>query len=61
MAATYYIKPQSISGYNEYLKPNMGPLDLLKIFGLSQEFKFIPVREEEKQEVAKVMEKVPIP
>lgn len=39
----------------------MGPIDLLRIFALSQEFKYIPVREEEKQEVAKLMEKVPYP
>lgn len=61
VAATYYIKPESISVYNEHIKPNMGPIDLLKVFGLSYEFKFIPVREEEKQEVAKLMEKVPYP
>ena len=61
IASTYYIKPESISTYNELLKPFMGPVDLLKVFGLSQEFKLIPVREEEKQEVAKLMEKVPYP
>ena len=61
IASTYYIKPESISTYNELLKPFMGPVDLLRIFGLSQEFKYIPVREEEKQEVAKLMEKVPYP
>lgn len=61
IASTYYIRPESISTYNELLKPFMGPVDLLKVFGLSQEFKLIPVREEEKQEVAKLMEKVPYP
>jgi pre-mRNA-splicing helicase BRR2 len=61
IASNYYIKPESISTYNELLKPFMGPVDLLKVFGLSQEFKYIPVREEEKQEIAKLMEKVPYP
>ena len=61
VASNYYIKPQSISTYNELLKSHMGPIDLLKIFGLSFEFKYIPVREEEKQEISKLMEKVPYP
>jgi pre-mRNA-splicing helicase BRR2 len=61
VASTYYIKPQSISIYNDQIKPYMGPIDLLKIFGLSYEFKYIPIREEEKLEVAKLMEKVPYP
>lgn len=61
VASTYYIRPESISVYNEHIKPYMGPIDLLKVFGLSYEFKYIPVREEEKQEIAKLMEKVPYP
>lgn len=61
VSSHYYLKPQSISIYNENLKPHLGVIDLLRIFSLSHEFKYIPVREEEKQEVAKLMEKVPIP
>ncbi|CAG9313946.1 unnamed protein product [Blepharisma stoltei] len=61
VASHYYIKPESVSIYNENLKSHMGPIDLLRIFALSYEFKYLPVREEEKQEVAKLMEKVPYP
>jgi pre-mRNA-splicing helicase BRR2 len=61
VASHYYLKPQSIAIYNENLKPHLSAIDLLRIFSLSHEFKYIPVREEEKQEVAKLMEKVPIP
>ena len=61
VAACYYLRPDSISIYNEHLKAYMGPIDLLRLFGLSLEFKYIPVREEEKQEVAKLMERVPYP
>lgn len=61
VAACYYLKPDSIAIYNEHLKSYMGPIDLLRLFGLSLEFKYIPVREEEKQEVARLMERVPYP
>ena len=61
VAACYYLKPDSIAIYNEHLKSFMGPIDLLRLFGLSLEFKYIPVREEEKQEVARLMERVPYP
>ena len=39
----------------------MDPIDLHKIFGHSQEFKYISVREEEKHEVSKFMKKVTYP
>lgn len=47
--------------YNKHLKPNMGIIELLKVFSLSNEFKYITIREEEKGELAKLMESVPIP
>jgi len=51
IASHYYIKHSSIMTYNEHLKPNMGMIELFKIFALSSEFKFIPIREEEKGEL----------
>ena len=39
----------------------MGMIDLLKVFSLSEEFKLIPVRDEEKVELAKLMMSVPVP
>ena len=47
--------------YNKHLKPNMGIIELFKVFSLSNEFKFIPIREEEKGELARLLEAVPIP
>lgn len=61
VSSHYYIKYQSMSIYNEHLKPTMGLIDLFRLFSLSHEFKLIPLREEEKQDLAKLMFKVPVP
>ena len=34
--------------YNTNLKPNIGLIELFKIFSMSSEFQFVLVREEEK-------------
>lgn len=44
--------------YNQHLKPRMSDIELLRLFSLSSEFKYIPVREEEKVELSKLVEKV---
>ncbi|TPX60239.1 hypothetical protein PhCBS80983_g01906 [Powellomyces hirtus] len=61
IASHYYISHNSMSTYNQHLKPTMTLIDLFRAFALSEEFKFIPVREEEKLELAKMLERVPIP
>ena len=61
IASHYYIKYPSIAVYNENIKPTMSVIDLFKTFSLSSEFKYIPIREEEKLELVKIMEKVPLP
>ncbi|RKO87988.1 Sec63 Brl domain-containing protein, partial [Blyttiomyces helicus] len=61
IASHYYISHQSMATYNQHLKPTMTLIDLFRVFALSDEFKFIPVREEEKLELAKLLERVPIP
>ncbi|EEQ98855.1 u520, putative [Perkinsus marinus ATCC 50983] len=61
VAAHYYIKYPSMAVYNQHLKPRMSDIELLRLFSLSSEFKYIPVREEEKVELSKLVEKVPIP
>ncbi|KAH9469413.1 hypothetical protein Pst134EA_006703 [Puccinia striiformis f. sp. tritici] len=45
-----------MSTYNQHLRPTM---TLIELF--SDEFKYVPTRPEEKQELAKLLEKVPIP
>jgi hypothetical protein len=39
----------------------MGDIELLRLFALSDEFRFMVVREEEKLELAKLLDRVPIP
>ncbi|KAJ3311396.1 DEIH-box ATPase [Blyttiomyces sp. JEL0837] len=61
ISSHYYINHTSMAKYNQHLKPTMGLIDLFRVFALSDEFKYIPVREEEKLELAKILERVPIP
>jgi pre-mRNA-splicing helicase BRR2 len=61
IASTYYVSNTTMSTYNRYLKPNAGEMELCNIFCLSEEFKNIVVREEDKLEIAKLLERVPIP
>lgn len=61
VASHYYIKHPSISTFNDHLKPMMSDIELLRLFSLSNEFKNIPVREEEKVEMQKLIERVPVP
>merc|ERR1719238_1405634 len=61
VASYFYIKHPSISVYNEHMKSTMSDIELLRLFALSQEFKFIPVRDEEKVEMMRLLERVPIP
>ena len=55
IASYYFITHQSMLEYNKHLRPSIGHLELFRIFSLSEEFKYIPVREEEKQELAKLL------
>jgi pre-mRNA-splicing helicase BRR2 len=61
VASHYYIKHESMGVYNKNLKPTMGMIDIFRLFSLSNEFVMIPVRENEKLELNKFIEKVPIP
>ena len=61
IASYYYISHTSMATYNQHLRPSMNYVDLFRIFSLSEEFKFIPVREEEKLELQKLLERVPVP
>ena len=61
VASYFYLRHESVAVYNQHLKPGMTDMDLLRLFSLSREFKYIPVREEEKVELMKLVELVPIP
>lgn len=61
IASHFYIKYDSIAMYNKNLNEFISQIDLLRIFAMSDEFKNISVRQEEKNEIEKLLEKAPIP
>ncbi|KAF7323081.1 hypothetical protein HMN09_00088200 [Mycena chlorophos] len=61
IASHYYVTYNSMMTYNQHLRPTMTTLELFRVFALSNEFKLLPVRQEEKLELAKLLDKVPIP
>ncbi|CAJ0923062.1 unnamed protein product [Ranitomeya imitator] len=61
IASHYYITNDSVQTYNQLLKPTLSEIELFRVFSLSSEFKNITVREEEKLELQKLLERVPIP
>ncbi|TFY80397.1 hypothetical protein EWM64_g3621 [Hericium alpestre] len=61
IASHYYVTYNSMATYNQHLRPTMSTIELFRVFALSNEFKLIPVRQEEKLELGKLLERVPIP
>ncbi|XP_060822453.1 U5 small nuclear ribonucleoprotein 200 kDa helicase [Bombus pascuorum] len=61
IASHYYCTHDTMSIYNQLLKRTLSEIELFRVFSLSSEFKHINVREEEKLELQKLMERVPIP
>ncbi|PNS20329.1 Pre-mRNA-splicing factor brr2 [Sphaceloma murrayae] len=61
IASHYYITHDSMLTYNQHIQPSITPIELFRVFALSQEFKYIPVRQDEKLELAKLLGRVPIP
>ncbi|KAL5562995.1 hypothetical protein UlMin_032742 [Ulmus minor] len=56
IASYYYITHGTISTYNEHLKPTMRDTELCCLFSLSEEFKYVTVRQDEKIELAKLLD-----
>ncbi|KAL2134754.1 hypothetical protein VTI74DRAFT_10910 [Chaetomium olivicolor] len=61
IASHYYITHGSMDIYNKLIQPSMNDVELFRVFAQSAEFKYIPVRQEEKLELAKLLNSVPIP
>jgi pre-mRNA-splicing helicase BRR2 len=61
IASHYYITHHSMLTYNNFLQPSIGAIEFFRLFALSEEFKYIPVRQDEKLELAKLLGRVPIP
>ncbi|KAI9893658.1 MAG: DEIH-box ATPase [Vezdaea aestivalis] len=61
IASHYYITHSSMMTYNRHIQPSITTIELFRVFALSDEFKYIPVRQDEKLELAKLLGRVPIP
>lgn len=61
IASHFYCTHDTMQTYNHYLKATATEIDLFRIFSLSAEFRNISVREEEKLELQKLAEHVPVP
>lgn len=61
IASHYYIGHNSMLTYAQQLQPSITTIELFRIFALSDEFKYIPVRQDEKLELGKLLGRVPVP
>eukprot|EP00052_Salpingoeca_macrocollata_P008148 m.64806 g.64806 ORF g.64806 m.64806 type:complete len:2134 (+) comp16452_c0_seq1:64-6465(+) len=61
IASYYYCSHETMSTFNSLLKPTLTEIELLRVFSKSTEFKFVTVREEEKLELSRLLDNVPIP
>lgn len=61
IASYYYVNHTSMETYNKYLKPDMSEIEIFRLFSISDEFKNLHVRGEEKLELIKLSQRVPIP
>ncbi|SCV04303.1 LAMI_0H15038g1_1 [Lachancea mirantina] len=61
IASYFYIGHSSVSMYARQLNQRSTLIDLFKIFAMSEEFKYIPVRPEERLELKNILERAPVP
>ncbi|KAJ2872154.1 Pre-mRNA splicing, partial [Coemansia asiatica] len=61
VASHYYITYRSMATYQQHLRASAGDIDILAVFSRSDEFHLLPVRAEERIELARLSERVPIP
>lgn len=61
IASAFYINHTSMNIYNKELDEYTTQIDLFRVFAMSEEFKYISVRYEEKKELKQLLEKAPIP
>lgn len=61
IASHYYISYTNMKNFDSALKPTFDEIQLFRLFALSEEYKYISVRKEEKSELQQLVEKAPIP
>ncbi|KAJ1680235.1 Pre-mRNA splicing [Spiromyces aspiralis] len=61
IASHYYLSHRTVGSFIQLLRPTTGQMEILRVFATADEFRLIPVRQEEKAELASLLERVPIP
>jgi pre-mRNA-splicing helicase BRR2 len=61
IASYYYVTVDSVASFNEYLKPTLDDIGLFRIFSSGYEFRNVVVRAEEKMELKRLLQRVPVP
>ncbi|KAJ1750776.1 Pre-mRNA splicing [Coemansia sp. RSA 990] len=61
VAAQYYVSHASMAAYQQSLRADAGDIELLRAFAQSSEFRLMPVRADERVELARLAERVPVP
>lgn len=61
IASHFYVTHGTVAAFSEHMKPHHGEIELCRLFAYAEEFKFVGVREEEKMELARLLDRVPIP
>lgn len=61
ISSHFYLSPETIQDLDKQLLPNLSEIQLFRLFSTCREFKFLLVRNEEKIELEKLVDKVPIP
>lgn len=47
IASHYYVTHNSMATYNQHMRPTMSTLELFRVFALSNEFKLLPVSDQD--------------
>ena len=61
VSSLYYVGYKTMGVYNEHLRPHISDIDLFRLFTLSSEFSNIVVRQDERQEMERLLQRVPVP
>ncbi|OII78238.1 SEC63 domain-containing protein [Cryptosporidium andersoni] len=61
ISSLYYLSPETVQDLEKQLYPQINEIQLFRLLSFCKEFKFLPVRSEEKSELEKLVNKVPIP
>jgi len=61
VASRFYVTHTTMATFHAHLRPSMGDIDIMRVFALADEFAQVVVREEERGDISRLLERVPIP